>query len=68
VARKIYFALEAEEQELRNQQEIDDINEYESASEDDDSEMASSVGDSHENLLAKKAGQSASEEVPLAER
>lgn len=44
VARKIYFALEAEEQELRNQQEIDDINEYETISDDDyDSETDSSV-------------------------
>jgi hypothetical protein len=36
VARKIYFGLAAEEQELRNQQEIDDINEYHSASDDDE--------------------------------
>lgn len=44
VARKIYFGLEAEEQELRNQQEIDDINEYETISDGSyDSELASSV-------------------------
>lgn len=35
VARKIYFGLEAEEQDLRNQQEDDDLNEYESVSEDE---------------------------------
>lgn len=52
VARKIYFALEAEEQELRNQQEIDDINEYETVSDEDyDSEDESSVAQSGENLL-----------------
>lgn len=36
VARKIYFGLASEEQELRNQQEIDDINEYNSGSDDFD--------------------------------
>lgn len=45
--------MEAEEQELRNQQEDDDLNEYESDSEEE-SEMSASVGDSKENFIPKR--------------
>ena len=64
VARKIYFGLAGEEQELRGQQEIDDINEYNSGSEDfeydeegeeETEEMESALGSTQEALLKDKS-------------
>ena len=43
VARKIYYGLYAEEQEIREQQEIDDVNEYQSESSDSDMEQSPSL-------------------------